>query len=474
MNGRQIRTIILCCICIFFSLLLSSCSYVSTSADDVISVPASQKTQNTIKKSIEEFCGKDAVLVYTSRGRNQNPVTFCDIDGGGSEETVITYRNSVLHPENGERINIMILHGDGDSYDEYFDITGKGYDIDMYEFVDINGDGKSELVVGYITSEIIKTIYVYSFNFDEGTFTVTENSRYTDWVLTDIDGDGIQDIVFVYYDTIQGNAYASAIKVWENGVVSEISAEYTPLSTNNGFYMMQTVTGADEKNAVFVSSKQGTLLSSTEILVWDDELNTLVNISYTSEVNKEAPVKNVYPYFCSLGSYLPSDINGDGYTEIPLCYMFNESDIHYNMMRLSETIQYLYGWYRYENGLTKLFDSYINENNYYIFIINEDWSFRRVTVFQNYNRDFLFYYVESDAYLFSDDSAKKVLLFTIKTTDIKKDEDKNTVFLKENNGTYYYLEINGDVPKELGQYIPPVDELKEAFRLTIVFTASGQ
>ena len=447
------------------SLFFTSCSHINVQTEDYLKEPANVQQTDRILTSVYEFCGEESDLVYALSGQNINPIVLNDLNGDGNNELIVLYRNATKHPDNDDRVNIMILTDDGESVSSLFDIEGIGYDVERYLIADLNNDGCLELIVGYQIVENSKVVFVYSFDFENNEFTACVNTQYTDFVLTDMDLDGKEDIVLVYYNHVRNETYANVIKCLRDGSIYLSSLSDTPMSVSGGMYKMTVSKDSSGKSAVLVSSKQKTYLSSIEVLTWNDRYGFITNLSYADE--NVLPGTNVSSSYCSFGRFIPMDINNDGYIEIPICYRFDEINLQYELNQGKETSKYLYSWYRYETnyGLVKVLDSYISETNNYIFIIKDNWSFSRVKAFETYKKDLLFYYIDEKDY----SANEKILLFTIKTSSRSVKEDSNIIPLSKNNGTYYYIELNPDVPENIREtVIPTAEEFRDAFVLTML------
>jgi len=447
-------------------LFFSSCSHINVQTEDYLKKPSDKQQTERVLDSVYKYCGETAELVYALSGQNINPIVFNDLNGDGNNEIIVLYRNSSKHPDNDDRVNIMILTDDGESVYSLFDIEGIGYDVERYLISDLDGDGCSELILGYQIIENSKVVYVYSFDFVENSFKTCVNAQYTDFVLTDIDSDGKNDIVLVHYNRVRNETVSNVIKCLENGSIYLSSIVDTQMSSSGGIYKMTVSSDPSGKTAVLVSSKQKTYLSSTEVLVWNDSYGKLINSSLAQ--TNVLPDTNIGINYCSFGRFIPTDINEDGYIEIPICYRFDEMNWQYELNQGKEYSKYLYGWYRYEvdKGLVKVLDSYISEKNNYVFIIQDDWSFSKVEAVETYKTDILFYYVKDRNY-YSKNEDERYLLFTIKTSTSKVKETSFIIPLVRNNDLYYYIELNPELPEDIkNDILPTTEDLKESFILT--------
>ncbi len=597
------------------SLFFTSCSHINMQAEDLIEHPSPTSLMKRVTDAIAEFCGESSVLVYPSNGKNINPILFNDLNRDGTDEVIVLFRNSELTPNHSELVNISIFSDNGERLVPMFEIEGGWYDIGKIEISDLDGNGVSELIVGYQNLDIDRRLSVYSFDFETQTTSKMRDDQYTDWVVTDINNDGNDDVVLIYNNDIQDSALAIAYK--PGCREPENTLDYTALSVGGDFYRMTVAKDSLGNNYILVSSRYGALLSTTEILSWDPLKLSLDNISYSlgkaknpfhisenSEQGSElmlsegdtvdiaefiqSPVENLFYNFCSYGRYVPEDVDSDGLVEFPMCYEFDESALQHTLSIGKEKRKYRYSWYRYETDsdrirlsskhkslyhdyafiideawdfdrvfviesnnelcnfyymsdssettqpenaillfrirtcmaemetsenviplasyrglyfyieinpdltqeakdiipsanelknaficeytpkLINTFDSYISDYHNYIFIIDEDWAFDNVFVFESYNRDLVFYYLEDTEYLYTENSSMKIPMFKIKASDTQVEEDEYTVNLKCVNNVCYYIEITPDLSESVRDVVPSVEELKEAFVPTMI------
>ena len=606
------------------SLFFTSCSHINGNGEDLISTPEPNEIMTKVINAVREYCGENAKLVYPYGGKNINPISFYDINGDGVDEIIVLYRNSDVSSKNSEFVNITVFSDNEGALEPFVTIEGAWYDIGKFEVSDLDGDGICELIVGYQNLDIDSRLSVYSFDFEEKTYTRLRDDTYTDWVLTDINNDGFEDVVLIYINNIQGTAMAIAYK--PGCCEDENPLDYVALGKGGDFYKMTVATDSTGNNYILVSSKHGTLLSSTEILSWNPVNYTFENVSYSlgrientfhviglepefenpSEDETvdsdiwgslevlQSPVENLFYNFCSFGRYVPSDVDGDGLTEFPMCYEFDETSLQYTMTIGKEKLKYRYNWFQFETAsdsvtsadvyrsiyndyvfivnenwnfnrvyaiesnsnycnffymsdvndedmtgkpekevllfsivssrnkmqttenlfylsyfrgmyyylainpeiteshsnilppveelknafvcdftskLINTFDSYISDYHNYIFIINDSWKFDKVSVFESYNRDFVFYYIVDQNYLFTENDKMKIPMFSIKSSEVPVSDSKTIVSLASANNTYYYIEINPGLSEEVLSVIPPAEELKEAFVMAMITAA---
>lgn len=608
------------------SLFFTSCSYTGAQTEDMVGQPKISGSTERLLSALSECCCDNFELVYPLGGMNIIPVNYSDINGDGCDEVLVFYRDTQTESGNRGLVNIAFFSENGEDYDFLFSIQSGWYDIEKFELSDIDGDGMLEFIVGFQNLDTDKRLSVYSINPDMLSYTCLRNDQYTDWVLADINNDGIDDVIMIYNNVVQKTAMAIAYK--PGCGKDENILDYAALGVGGEFYKITKASDSAGMNYVIISSKQSIMLSSTEILCWDPLTMTMENISYSggraenpfgvsstisvfedlsamkavddssvyvkqSEVF-QSPVENLFYNFCSYGRFVPADITGDGLVEFPMYYEFDEKDIRHAMSLGKEQIKYRYSWYRFETNLANIdfsevyrsiyhnyvfkinknwnfdrmyaierndavaefyyfpeegsdsgipladksvlmfrigatsdeveledniiplavygglnfyieintevperyvnliperqelkeafvcefkpslinvFDSYISEYHNYVFKIDDSWDFDNVAVFENYNKDFIFYYVAESDYLFTENSEMKIRLFEVKSSATEVSENEYIIPIAHVNNLYYYIEINGNLSKELSDIVPSAEELKEAFVFAMISAA---
>lgn len=457
---------------LFVILLLFFCAAACTSCaqtniEDLIALPETGTLEQRIHEKLLEEEADDVSLVFALRGRTQNPISFFDIDGDGSEEIIVLYRSFKAHPSSGDTANIHIFSEKNGVITSLFDIIGAGSGIDKIEFTDFNGDGISELAVGYIAAyDSSKMLYIYEFDFVNKRADSSVTRRYTEFVITDLSGDGSSDLVSATYKSLDSVAYASFFNydpfekcVKESSITATLSYSLEPFS-------MIPFTASNGKNAVIITSRYGTMLSTNEIIVWDGQRNQIENVSYDASAARKQ-IAYMKTDYCSLGEFIPTDIDGDGILEIPICRFFDEDAASRALTSWQEALLYPYTWYTFTGEeLSADFTSYINSERSYIFVLRDEEAYTDIKAYLNYNNDLYFYYVPDESYTFPVFGVDhRTLLFSVQSSSSAPQFDENHVFLyySEVTGEYFTL-VKADIPEDLRQFMPSSDILVNAFR----------
>lgn len=446
------------------AISLSSCT--QTNIEDLISLPRTGSLEQRVYNKLLEVEADDVSLVFALRGQIQNPISFFDINGDGVDEIIVLYRSYKSHPNTGDTANIHIFADKDGVLTSMFDIVGAGSGIDKLDFADFNGDGLAELVVGYVSAYDSSTmLYIYEFDFVNKRANNTVSRRYTEYVVTDLDLDGCDDVVSATYKSLDSVAYASFFKYSNIEKRVEESSITVPLSYSISPYTMIPFTAENGKNAVVLTSRYSTMLMTNEIIVWNSQKNQIENISYDAAAARKQ-VAYMKTEYCSLGDYVPCDVDNDGTLEIPICSFLDEDEASKALTSWQEALLFPYTWYTFDGQTLQAdFKSYINDKRGYLFVLKDEDAYGMIKAYLNYNNDLYFYYVEEESYtypVFGVD--KRVLLFSIQSSSQMPQFDDEHLFLyhSEVTGEYYTL-VKAELSDAQKDLMPSDDILASAF-----------
>ncbi|MBO5298786.1 MAG: VCBS repeat-containing protein [Clostridia bacterium] len=447
------------------AVTLSSCT--QTNIEDLIALPETGALEQRIHNKLLEVEADDVSLVFAQRGQVQNPISFFDLNGDGTDEIIVLYRSYKAHPNSGDTANIHIFTNNNGVITSLFDIIGAGSGIDKISFADFNGDGLSELVVGYVSAYDSSTmLYVYEFDFVNKRANDTVSRRYSEFVIVDMDGDGCEDILAATYKSLDSVAYASFFKYDPIDKIVEESTVTANLSYSLEPYTMIPFTAENGENAVILTSRYGTMLMTNEVIVWDGEKNCIVNLSYDRTAWR-GEIPYMKTEYCSLGDYIPCDVDNDGSLEIPLCHFFDEDEASQALTSWQEALLFPYVWYNFTgDSLEPDFTSYINSERGYLFVLKDETAYTNIKAYLNYNNDLYFYYVANESHtypVFGVD--RRVLLFSIQSSSQPPEFDDEHIFLyySEVTGEYYTL-VKADILDRQRQLMPSDEVLTNAFK----------
>ncbi len=345
----KIRKLQLAAVPVIISLL-SGCG-IGSSVDSLLSPPMLSEEQNEIYSALTEASGNDISLVYPRSGEYRSAYVFYDLDGDGSDEAVVFYKNE-SDSESSVRVNIL---DNENGWRSVYDHAGAGSAIEQVFFTDLGGRGRVSMAIGYgYITPTEKTLRLYSFV--NGMLKNEYSDTYYKTICMDLDGDGGQDIAVINCNNENHSAYLSLVTDRGNGAQCTSTVDLSPntadLSGIIGGYI------GNSTPAVFIDGLMGSGYLSTEIIYCvNGQLRNPANLP-GSDISA-LTARNQGLYSC--------DIDGDGIIEIPRRELFpGYGD--------SGNAQYITSWNSFENyTIVKKYSSLTEEDKGYAFMLPEKW-----------------------------------------------------------------------------------------------------
>jgi len=242
-------------------------------------------------------------------GTNIQPVQLTDLDGDGQQEAVAFFRKA----EDEKPLKIHIFSARGDSYEQSAVIEGSGASVYSVVYSDLDGDGRTELIVGWRVNAELQALSVYALG-PAGPQELLRSVSYVRYASADLDGDGLQELVVFHADE-EGGGEADYYDWQKGGTLQSVSSarlSATMAELNQG----RVVSGLlrDGLPAVFVTgvttpvSAESVAAAVTDILTAPEgELSNAALSSTTGVTSAVNAFRGLYP----------ADINGDGAIEVP-------------------------------------------------------------------------------------------------------------------------------------------------------------
>ena len=269
---------------------------------DLYGLPKLPAKYTELNNRINAILGSGAEYAAPVSGANIQPVQLADLDGDGREEAVAFFRNSA-----DERpLKIYIFNAQEDTYDQAAVIEGSGTAIYSVAYSDMDGDGRTELAVGWRVNADLLALTVYALR-PEGPEELVRTD-YVRYAIVDMNHNDLQELV-VFRANEEGEAIADYYGWQDDGLAvkstARISITMAELSQQG---RVSSGILEDGLPALFVTGVTEVPRAITDILTLRNGELANVVVSDTTGVSAEiAP-------FCSL---YPTDINGDGATEVP-------------------------------------------------------------------------------------------------------------------------------------------------------------
>ena len=318
-------------------------------ADELYSLPQPSREYLKLQARINTVLASGAGYSPPLSGPNRQSVQLKDIDGDGISEAIAFFR-----AEGDKPLQIHILKQSGTDYETADVIEGIGTAIDSIRYADMNGDGLSELIVGWKMTATLLHMNVYSPK--GGQYLSLAEDDYTQVTVIDMDNDGRQDAVTIRLASSELPGQVSVYSLRSGGEVDSRSA---PLS--KGIESISNLLKGGLNNgasALFIEGVSGSSLV-TDVLAWRN--GDLSNLTANASSGVSEDTLRDYKIYSS-------DINGDGITEVPSPILLpSQADAKY----------YIIDWYKYSlNGQrTRAFSTYHDFSDGWYLVLPDTWRY---------------------------------------------------------------------------------------------------
>ena len=287
---------------LFAASLLSGCSQprLTLSPEELYALPTLPAKYTELNTQLSALLESGAEYAAPTSGANIQSVQLVDLDGDGQQEAVAFFRNSTEE----KPLKIYIFRSGHEDYEQAALIESSGMSIYSVRYVDLDGDGRREILVGWRLSAELQALGVYALQGDQ--VQPLMFSMYSRYEVLDFDEDGRQEVVVLRSDT-DGNSVAEYYD-WSGKTLEITSA--APLSmTMAELRSVDMGTLREGERALFVTGVSEDTRAITDILIYrDGGVANIVRSDYTgvsSEIFRSISLK-------------PTDIDGDGVTEVPM------------------------------------------------------------------------------------------------------------------------------------------------------------
>lgn len=291
---------------LLLSAALSGCGgfHVEFNPEELYALPELPAKYTELNAQLNAILEDGAEYAAPASGANIQPVQLTDLDGDGQQEAVAFFRKA----EDEKPLKIYIFSAKGDSYEQSAVIEGSGASVYSVVYSDLDGDGRTELIVGWRVSAELQALSVYALDA-AGPQELLRSVSYVRYASIDLDGDGLRELVVLHADEEGGGA--ADYYDWNNGALTpqspaRISVTMAELS-QQGRLTSGTLRGGVP--ALFVTGVTEQSGAVTDILALrNGELSNIVLSEATGVSGEIAPFYSLYPM----------DVNGDGLTEVPV------------------------------------------------------------------------------------------------------------------------------------------------------------
>ena len=308
MKSHVLPRIGLSAMLLFLSLFLSGCMF--EQAQGLYALPILPETYSQLQGTIQSVMDQQGAEYATiSSGSNTSTVQLLDLNDDGQQEMAAVFLRVTSAEEKPLRV-CLFRRGADNNYRLTYVVEGDGTSINSISYEDVTGDGTLDLVISWQMSNKVYILSAYTL-LDTGVSELMSTTYNENYVVADIDGDDVKEIVVCHQDGAGEGATLAELYNYNEGVMSMTSSA----RMSSGIYGVYSIVAGKLANgapAVFASSLfSGGVL--TDVLTIQD--GKLRNITMNAEAGYSLTTTRV-----DTGIAL-SDINKDGVVEIPIIMM---------------------------------------------------------------------------------------------------------------------------------------------------------
>lgn len=306
------KTVSLIVSVVMILLLLSSCSTDSLilPADSLLSPPLYYEEYEDLVVSFNKNVEGETTLCSPRKGDYRSAIIVEDIDSDGYKEAVVFYKKN--SDTSVARMHYFDLIGE--KWISLGDFNGYGAGIENVEIIDMDLDGKREIVVLWNTSGSSSgnILSVYRLDIVTKKFKEILNESCLLSNVIDIDSNGKKDVFLIGQNNIQ-NVSQKVAKAMRISGDSFILFGETMLDPNISSYSSFKAEKATKESPmrIYVDALKGERQMITEVIYWDSENSVLRAPLLDTETLTNSSTLRYDPIGCT-------DINNDGIIDIPV------------------------------------------------------------------------------------------------------------------------------------------------------------
>lgn len=290
------------------AFLLSGCTGVNLTVDSLLAAPKLTDEQSQIHAALIAAVGRNITLKYPRGGANRSAYVIADVDGEPTEEALVFYEYTGAENE-GVRVNLLDRREDGSWY-SVREIAGAGTEIDKVVISTMGEGNDQDILIGYqnITGENALEIYTYS---DEN-FQRVGTDSYSLLETIDINSDGKEEIVTIQrtQEVETGTAYTKAylLRIDDGEIIKDDGIDMT--SGVQSYVRAYKGRLENGDPAVYIDETDS-----------DGQLRTEIIFYRYSGLQNPVQLRSdkMLPLVTRPSGYSTADLNGDGVYEIPSC-----------------------------------------------------------------------------------------------------------------------------------------------------------
>ena len=285
---------------ILFALSLGLGGCFLDPAESLYAMPKQSRDFYDLQTAVEGILPSDGAYAPPVAGDNQQAVQLSDLDGDGENEALVYIRGAGDTP-----MSLCIFDKQGESYRLLAKLDGAGSAFDRVQYAQLDGKGGNEIVVGRRLSEQV-TCSLSVYTLQDGVITELLSAAYSEFITSDLNSDGLTDLVLLRSDADAKNGIAEFYHWQEDQLYREVEARMSAPA----YAVKRIITGRVSESipAIFVGSEYGESTIITDVFgVYRGEFTNLA-----LDEDADTAVQTVREYYV-----YSSDIDDDGLIELP-------------------------------------------------------------------------------------------------------------------------------------------------------------
>lgn len=279
-------------------LLLTGCNM--STVEDLYCLPKRSEAYKNLQSVIDQAMYGLEFSAPVS-GEHQQTVQLADLNGDGQDEYLLFAKGSTEKP-----LQIFIFTGDGEQYYLLDTIESTGSSFQQVEYVDMDGRGGVEIVVGrQLSDQVMRSVSVYTMV--HGQIEEVMKTSYSKFVCADMDRNGYRELLILRPGENDADNGVAELYSMQSGTL-ERSAQVNMSEPADKIRRIMIGKLNDGIPAVYVASDAGSDSIITDVYAVVSDQFTNVTFSNESGTSVQT-LRNYYVY--------ADDIDSDGILELP-------------------------------------------------------------------------------------------------------------------------------------------------------------
>ena len=289
---------------LFVACILSGCML---TVDQMYCLPKRSEAYNNLQSAIDSAMTGLSYCAPLS-GENQQTVQVADLNGDGLNEYLLFAKST----QEEKPLRILVFNNLQGTFKNIDIVECNGSAFDQVEYVDLDGNGGMEIVVGrQVSDQVIRSVSVYTLT-DSGLMQlVTVN--YAKFLTADLDADGLKELFVLRPGQTETDNGIAELYCMRNGTMER----YNEVNMSQPVDKLKRIlVGKIDggQTAVYTACAVGETALITDVYVLNRELFVNIGLSDGSDTSVQT-LRNFYIY--------ADDIDDDSVVELPRLITMN-------------------------------------------------------------------------------------------------------------------------------------------------------